>query len=87
MKIAPPVVMTAVVAAMLIVGVWLAPAQTREATRSVNLPVSTYNALVQFGDTRRSADGKSMPVANVIESLLNDSRARESQSVVDMDKQ
>ena len=62
--------MIAVIAGLLVLDVWLAPERTREPTRSVSLPVSTYNTLRLSGEALRDATGKPMSVAKVIEALI-----------------
>ncbi len=70
MKIRPPVVITAVISAFFVVGVWLAPVQTDEPTRRVDLHITTYKKLVLMGDSMRNPDGKSTSIPKVIESLM-----------------
>lgn len=70
MKISPLVIIAVLVPVLFVAGVWFAPTQTKEQTRSVSVPVSTYNSLVQFGDTNRSPAGEPMSVAQVINVLI-----------------
>ena len=83
MKVKPPIVMTCVIAGLLVVGVWLAPERTREATRNVSLPISTYNTLRLSGEALRDTAGKPMAVAKVIEALIEEKETTAASELVE----
>lgn len=64
------IVTTILFSVLLVASVGIAVTSTKDEMRSVSLPVSTYEKLMQFGDAKRCPDGTSMSIVQAINFLV-----------------
>ena len=71
MRISPPIIVLAIMAATLACTVWLAPPQHESAQVTVTLSATTYQKLKLWGTEHPEADGRALTVVEVINQLAN----------------
>lgn len=64
------VITTVASSLLLIASIGIVLTSKKDQIRNVSLSTSTYDSLMRFGDTKRSLDGKSLSVVQIIDSLL-----------------
>jgi hypothetical protein len=74
MRISRPIIVLAMMAALVAGTVWLVPPQKQSMRVTVTLPVASYNNLLLWGKEHADARGKSLGVDQVIEKIVQDFR-------------
>lgn len=67
MRLSPPITISAILAAALVVAGWLAPAHVEDGQRSVRLPASVYDRLEERARDAAGPGGTPLTVAQFIE--------------------
>lgn len=70
--ISPPIIVSAMMAVLVAVTVWLVPPQKESMRVTVTLPLDSYNKLLLWGKEHADVKGKSLGVDRVIEKIIGD---------------